>query len=304
MKHTLTALLALYAITSSCSIRSEHDELSNEISNYIDQCDAEIGVAVIIDNSDTISVNDGIPYPMNSVLKLYQAVAVTDFLAKNNISLDSLIAVDRNELKEGTHSPMRDEHPVSNLNISLADIIGYSIRQSDNNACDILFDHIVGIAETDSCIRNLGINEFSIKYGENDMHIDPVRANDNHTSPLASAMLINRIYTDSLRDTPLRKFLCNTLDGCSTGQERLAKPLLHTDAEIGHKTGTGFPDSKGNPQGINDVGYIRLPDGHSYSIAVFIRSSHTDMSNTERMIADISDIVYTHCCNRLQPIIK
>ena len=49
--------------------------------------------------------------------------------------------------------------------------------------------------------------------------------------------------------------------------------------------------SDGFPQGINDVGFVKLPDGRHYAIAVFIESSCCDMDGTERMIADISSIV-------------
>ncbi len=44
----------------------------------------------------------------------------------------------------------------------------------------------------------------------------------------------------------------------------------------------------------HDVGFVRLPDGRSYSVAVFVESSRYDMSETERMIAEISEIVWRY----------
>jgi beta-lactamase class A len=41
---------------------------------------------------------------------------------------------------------------------------------------------------------------------------------------------------------------------------------------IGHKTGTG-PDWRGASVGINDVGLISAPDGHTYAVAVMIRET-------------------------------
>ncbi len=68
---------------------------------------------------------------------------------------------------------------------------------------------------------------------------------------------------------------------------------METGAVIGNKTGTGFA-SDGLPLGINDVGFVRLPNQRSYAIAVFIRSSQVDMEATENMIGGISAIVAAH----------
>ncbi len=84
------------------------------------------------------------------------------------------------------------------------------------------------------------------------------------------------------------------METCATGVNRLAKPLTGTDAIIGHKTGTGFTLPDGRLMAINDVGYVHLPDGRSYSIAVFKEKTGYDMQQTEEIIADISEIVYKH----------
>lgn len=84
------------------------------------------------------------------------------------------------------------------------------------------------------------------------------------------------------------------METCATGVNRLAKPLTGTGAIIGHKTGTGFTLPDGRLMAINDVGYVHLPNGRSYSIAVFIENSGYDMQQTEEIIAQISEIVYKY----------
>ena len=42
----------------------------------------------------------------------------------------------------------------------------------------------------------------------------------------------------------------------------------------------------------DDAGYVFLPDGRGYAVAVFIADSACGMEETERMIADISDIIF------------
>ena len=59
---------------------------------------------------------------------------------------------------------------------------------------------------------------------------------------------------------------------CETGNNRI-KAALPPDAQLAHKTGTGFSKDK-TLRGINDVGIIVLPDGEHYSIAIFVKRTH------------------------------
>ena len=79
---------------------------------------------------------------------------------------------------------------------------------------------------------------------------------------------------------------------CATGNNRLPQPLMPTNAMIGHKTGTGGVNSQGRISGVNDAGYVFLPNKQGYAIAVFIADSGYSMQETEKMIADISEIVF------------
>lgn len=292
----MTAVVMLQtaqAQTAQHPVKAELEKaMQMALENYVQTHDADIGIAVITDRGDTVCMNNDCRYPMNSVMKLYQAMAVADMMQRRGHRLDSMITVSRKEMDKDTYSPMRDRYPNGNFRISIAELLKYSLQQSDNNACDILFRHVIDITETDRYIRNLGISGFAISATEADMHADTSLVNGNWNHPLAAAMLINRLFTEALYDNTYQHFLTETLNGCTTGENRLAKPLLPTNTEIGHKTGTGFPSADGHPQGINDVGFVRLPNGRSYSIAVFVKSSRYDMKETERLIADISEIVW------------
>ena len=63
---------------------------------------------------------------------------------------------------------------------------------------------------------------------------------------------------------------------------------------MGHKTGTGDRNAKGQQIGCNDIGFILLPDGHAYSIAVFVKDSEADNRENSEIIAEISRIVYEY----------
>ena len=70
--------------------------------------------------------------------------------------------------------------------------------------------------------------------------------------------------------------------------------MFSATARIGHKTGTSDRNVQGELIGINDVGFILLPDGKRYTIAVLVKDSTESMADTEKIIANISGIVYHH----------
>lgn len=124
------------------------------------------------------------------------------------------------------------------------------------------------------------------------MHRDPYLSYLNRTTPLAMAQLFDRFYIEMRNTSRSYSEISSMLEQCSTGRDRLAAPLLPINATIGHKTGTGFPTPDGRISAVNDCGYVKLPDGTRYSIAVFVADSSYDMAATSAIIAEISNIVW------------
>ncbi|KAB4468162.1 serine hydrolase, partial [Bacteroides thetaiotaomicron] len=108
------------------------------------------------------------------------------------------------------------------------------------------------------------------------------------------ASLTDMLFSKELFPTEYQNFLKETMLNCQTGTNRLPVPLLDTTARIGHKTGTSDRNVQGELIGINDVGFILLPDGKRYTIAVLVKDSKESMADTEKIIANISGIVYHH----------
>ena len=270
--------------------------LQTEIEDYIDKSRAEVGVAVIIGDKDTVVVNNG-RYPMNSVLKLYQLLPTARALSERHILLDSVVSVSRGDLDPDTWSSMLNDYPADTvIETTYRKLMEYAVGQSDNNACDVLFDRVCPIAEVVAFWRGKGIDDFSICWNEAEMHANPSLSNDNWTTPLAAAEVIAYMMPYSLYSSDYNTSqVSGFLTGCLTGVNRIPKPLARSGAIIAHKTGTGFNDADGFPTGINDVAYIILPDGRHYTLAVFVKSSRRDIRGTEQIIADISEIVYRYC---------
>lgn len=297
------SLIIFAALTSlwSCSTLKHQASMSKEspltmerqLRDYVDGKDARIGIAVNVDGADTVSVNGNRDFPMLSVYKFPQALAVADYCGRYNIALDSLITVGADEIKTDTWSPMREKYGVRNLRLPLKEILAYSLQQSDNNACDILFRLIGGPQVADSLMKAEGLEHIVIESTEADMHHDPYLCYTNRSTPIAMACLYDKFYRlGILHDSPIHEAIGEMMQSCNTGNNRLAKPLLPTNSIIGHKTGTGDRNSQGRIIGVNDAGYVFLPNKKEYAMAVFLADSAYDMAETEKMIAEISEIVF------------
>ena len=295
LKSVAILLLVFASVVSNAnSLNSLRDEILQSIIKY----DAKIGVAVMINDTDTLTVNNCDKYPMMSVFKFHQALAVCDYMQKNGIALDSVLHISKDELKENTYSPLRDQYPEGNFGISISELMKYTLQLSDNNACDILFNRILSTKETDRYIRSLGIDDFSIEMDENDMHENLDNCYSNWTTPMAAVRLINLFLEGGAVSGEYYDFIKRTMTECTTGIGRLPYPLKNTAAVIGHKTGTGDKNSDGRYIGINDIGFIDLPNGDRYLIAVLVKDSAEDYETTERIIAEISSMVYKNISNQ------
>lgn len=269
--------------------------ISDTISEIVASYPGEIGVAVIIDDSDTVAVNNRNIYPMMSVFKVHQALALCDDFDRGGISLDTLITIRRDELDPHTWSPMMKDYPDSEFSLTVKDLLRYTLRQSDNNASNLMFGRLLGVEETDSFISTVILRrDFRIAYTEAEMSADHRRAYSNSTSPLGAAELINRLFTDSLVSRDKQDFIMRTLGECETGKDRIAAPLIDRDGvSIAHKTGSGYINEEGVLAAHNDVAYICLPNGTRYSLAVFVKDFKGNETQAAEAIAHVSAAVYS-----------
>lgn len=112
-------------------------------------------------------------------MKYPQALAVLNYLHQHNQPLSTKIFIPKEALLDDTYSPLRDKYSEGNIYMPIDQLLDYTIQKSDNNACDILFNYTGGVLYTDSYIRSLGINNFSISKTEDDMHKDLTACYEN-----------------------------------------------------------------------------------------------------------------------------
>lgn len=269
-------------------------QLETQLKEAIKGKKAEIGIAVIIDGKDTVTVNNDIHYPLMSVFKFHQALALADYMGKQKQSLETRLPIKKSDLKPDTYSPLRDKYPQGEIEMSIADLLKYTLQQSDNNACDILFDYQGGPDAVNKYIHSLGIRECAIAGTETAMHEDLNLCYENWTTPLATAELVEIFRKKPLFPNVYKDFIFQTMVECQTGQDRLVAPLLDKKVTVGHKTGTGDLNAKGQQIGCNDIGFVLLPGGRTYSIAVFVKNSEENNQANSKIIANISRIVYEY----------
>ena len=269
--------------------------LTDSITQIVSACPGEIGVAIIINNTDTVKVNNKSAYPMMSVFKLHQALALCNDFDNKCLSLDTLININRDELDPKTWSPMMKDYPESVISLTVRDLLRYTLIQSDNNASNLMFKRLVGVAQTDSFIATLiPRSTFQIAYTEEEMSADHDKAYSNYTSPLGAAMLMNRLFTDKLICDEKQSFIKNTLQECITGTDRISAPLHAKEGVvIAHKTGSGYINENGVLAAHNDVAYICMPNNVHYTLAVFVKDFKGNESQASQYIAHISEVVYS-----------
>ncbi len=270
-----------------------YPQIEERLKTYVADKDARIGIAVIIEGKDTISVNGDRDFPMMSVFKFPLSLAVAEWVDANSMSLDDYVAFGPNALIKETYSPMLDKYGMELNKMSFRELFEWALIESDNNAADLLLKRVGGPALATSLFKGVtGDLDITIGASEEDMHKDQYLCYLNRSTPLAMAELFYRFDTDIRERSQSFSDIAVMLEQCRTGADRLASPLRGANAVIGHKTGTGFQTPEGRISAINDCGYVHLPNGTRYSIAVFIADSAYDMSETSGMIADISKIVF------------
>lgn len=292
------SIVFLALIISFCACKSPEDRFLDQVDQLIAHFPGEVGYAVQYEEH-LICNNNDTHFPMFSVVKFHQALAVCDKIRTNQVNLNSEtnpydIKVTAEDLKPDTWSPMRDKYPNGGI-FSIRQLLEYSLAQSDNNACDILFSNIANPKQVEEYIHQLDeideneccISVCGIAWTEDEQHADMGRCYENWTTPRAATELLAKFYEEKDRDE-YSQFVWNTMANCQTGQNRIPKYIAKQTKCIVHKTGTGGVTADGKVMGINDIACITLPNGRHFELAIFIKDADCTPEKCEEIIAQIA----------------
>lgn len=294
-----------------------------ELTRFQELSGGIIGVAAIhLESGRRFAYNSQERFPMASTYKVPIAVRILQRIDAGELSLDSMIVVQRYNLSpgSGTISRLLDDPGVI---LSVHNLLELMLQISDNSATDLLLALAGGAEAVNAMLRDLDIDgmqvnrstlqliadylgitdlpplqtlspeNFRALYQQTTDSIRSVAASlfnrdpQDTSTPVAMANLLVKIWTGQALSDSSTARLIDIMRRCETGEARL-KGLLPPETVVAHKTGTIGGTT-------NDVGVIELPHGSGHLIvAAFIKESNAEYSQRERVLAHISRTLYDY----------
>jgi beta-lactamase class A len=286
----ILVLIVLFPTTTF----AQQAKLKSEIEMISKQANGIVGVGVMdLQTKETLLINQDHKFPMQSTFKFPLAIAVLDLVDKGKYKLDQKIHIKKAQLDQETHSPMRDKHPNQDFDMTIGELLSYSVSESDNNACDILFELAGGTKKVNDYIHSLGVKDIAIVATEKEMKAGWNVQYTNYARPSAYLQLLQIAYERRRLSTASHDFLWKTLTEGPTGLKRI-KGQLPKGTEVAHKTGTSGTNDKGIAAATNDVGIMKLPDGKAVAVVVFVSDAAADIETRELVIARIAKAVWDY----------
>jgi len=197
------------------------------------------------------------------------------------------------------YSPIKDKYPNGGT-LTIAQLLEYSISQSDNVSCDVLLRLLGGPEAVEGYFKANGVKDISIKINEEVMQANWDRQFENWTTRKAANHVLQTFYKNDnkLLSKKSYQFLWKVMRETSTGQKRL-KGLLPKGTVVAHKTGwSGTNKDTGITAAVNDIGIVFLPNGQYFYISVFVTDSKEDSDTNERILAEIGKATWDYFVQR------
>ena len=273
---------------------SQLSTLRNKIEAIAQNKKAKIGVSILdLNRGDTLTLNNTHHFPMQSVFKFHLALAVLDLVDKGKMKLDQPIFVKKSDLSPNLWSPMREKYPEGNVTLPLSEIIQFTVSQSDNSGCDLLFRLIGGTERANQYIHSLGIKDVAIKNPEVEIQADWSIQYKNWTTPSAATKLLEKFYKKNILSKSSYDFLWKTMVETTTGPNKI-KGKLPKGAIVAHKTGYSGTNKDGMVGATNDIGIVILPNGKKFAIALFVSDSMENEKTNDGIMADVAKVVWDY----------
>lgn len=289
MKQTRSVVVFFIMITSLAF--GQKDDLRSKISSLASTVNGQVGIAIMdLSTRDTLLYNKNGIFAMQSVYKFPLALAVLKKVDQGTLKLDQKVRLTKANLLQDTWSPLRDKYP-NGGEVTLEEVLMYTVTHSDNNGCDILFNIMKGTKNVDKYVKGLGVQEMAIEATEAEMHAAWDVQFTNWCKPRAMLRLLELFYDKKLLSPASHELLWKMMAETSTGVNRI-KGLLPAGTEVLHRTGLSDRDAEGKYGAVNDVGIVRLPDGKYFAIVVYVGRAKGELEDLEKVIAEIALAVF------------
>ncbi len=287
-------LICFFIQLAGVAAKPPIDSLRKAIDEVVQSKKATVGVAIQgPENGDTLTIGNGRHYPMQSVYKFHLALAVLNMVDKGELSLDQKVLIKKKDLRPDTWSPLREKYPEGNIELTINELITYTVSYSDNNCCDILFRIAGGTKNVEKYIKSLGIKDVAIRATEAEMHRNWKVQFLNRTTPYSVVQLLERFFKGTVLSKTSTDFLMNVMTNSHNPGNRILGMMSESTA-IAHKSGTSGRDRNGIVAACNDIGIVTLPDGRHFTIAVFVSDSKENDETNARIIAEITKLSWEY----------
>ncbi|HEX8250800.1 MAG TPA: class A beta-lactamase, subclass A2 [Pyrinomonadaceae bacterium] len=265
--------------------------LHKRIEEIAANAQGKVGVAAtVLETGKSVGLDENGHFPMQSVYKFPIAMAVLKQVEQGNLKLEQKIRIEKSDLvPKPLRSPIRDRYP-QGTELSLAEVLKYSVSDSDGTACDVLLKAVGGAREVTKYLREIGVGDIVVATTEKEMAQDESVQYQNWASPKAANDLLRLLHEGRALSESNRALLLRWMTETPTGLKRI-KGLLPAGTVVAHKTGTSGTFD-GLTRATNDVGLITLPDGRHLAVSIFVSDSRADEKTREEVIAKITRAVW------------
>lgn len=271
---------------------SSNDSLRFRIQEIIAGKKADIGIAIIGPEGDTLSFRGDDHFAMMSVAKFPQALAYLHLVDEGKIKMDDPIHFTEADMKQRTFSTLPQDHPEPAFDLSIAEALAYSIGQSDNITSNVIFAKEGGPKAVEAYVHGLGIKDIGVQVDYWNLNNDTYLT--NWATPRAMALLLQKYAHREILNPQTHEVLWEAMTHGPSGAKRM-RYLLPEGTVLARKTGTGnTDDATGRIFALNEVGIIVLPDGKPLIVSVFIANSYETESETEKIIASIARTAFDY----------
>ncbi len=271
--------------------------LLEELARIAEASKGTVGVTAIdLETGDVTAFNADQRFKMASTFKVPVAVYALRQAQEGRLSLTEPIPVRREDMIAPGILFEHFRHP--GVAISLLNAMELSVTTSDNGATDIILQRVGGPAAVQAWLKSRGYAEMNIGSRTVKDTFTPAVA----PTPLdAEAVRIDRTVTP--RD--MARFLADlhrgqllAPEGTTTILDMMGRTVgdrlalyLPPGASVRHKTGTLLG---GEGISVNDVGYVKRPNGAVVVMAVFIKDSPESVAHATRdkVIGHIARAIY------------
>lgn len=293
--------IILFSLLPFSAFSQSTSELRQELNKIISSKNATVGISIKgIEDKDTLSINGNLKAPMISVFKFHIALAVLNKVDEGKLSLTQEVFIKKKDLHENTWSPMREDYPDGNVNLTLDKLLRYTVSHSDNNGCDILIDLVGGTKVIQKFINQQGIKDFVIKVNENQMRTWK-NLYVNTTTPLATTALLEKFFKGEILKESTTKYLYQIMVETSRGVTWM-KAGLPENTVLAHRTGMSGTNDHNLRVAMNDIGIVKLPNGKHFILSVYLKNITEKQEDTEKIIADITKATWDYFVKKTEQI--